>query len=93
MPFTPQSVLEAGERIVTLQRAFACREGISKKDDTLPKRLVTPLPDGGAAGKAADLAYQLKEYYTLRQWDENGIPTKEKLLSLGLDEAAAELHT
>lgn len=93
MPFTPQSVLEAGERIVTLQRAFACREGITKKDDTLPKRLVTPLPDGGAAGKAADLAYQLKEYYILRQWDENGIPTKEKLLSLSLNEAAAELHS
>jgi len=92
MPFTGQSVLQAGDRIVTLQRAFACREGTSKKDDTLPGRLVTPLPDGGAAGKAADLAYQLKEYYGLRQWDENGIPTKEKLLSLGLKEAAEDLH-
>ncbi len=92
MSFTAQSVVQTGERIVTLQRAFACREGVSRKDDTLPKRLVTPLPDGGAAGKAADLEYQLNEYYTLRQWDDNGTPTKEKLLSLGLEEAARDLH-
>jgi aldehyde:ferredoxin oxidoreductase len=93
IPQTPQSVLLAGERIINPQRAFACREGISRKDDTLPKRLVTPLPDGGAAGKAADLEYQLDEYYKLRAWDENGIPTKDKLLWLSLDQAAADLHS
>jgi len=92
MPHNAYTVLQAGERITNLQRAFACREGISKKDDTLPKRLVTPLPDGGAAGKAADLEFQLKEYYQLRQWDENGIPRREKLDALGLGQAARDLH-
>jgi aldehyde:ferredoxin oxidoreductase len=75
-----------------LQRAFACREGITRKDDVLPKRLVTPLKDGGAAGKAADLEFQLNEYYKLRGWTDNGIPTREKLQSLGLNEAAKDLH-
>jgi len=87
-----QTILQAGERIINLQRAFACREGISKKDDTLPKRLVTPLPDGGAAGKAADLNYQLNEYYQLRGWDKNGIPTKERLQALGLGDVAKDLR-
>jgi aldehyde:ferredoxin oxidoreductase len=88
-----QTVLQAGERVINLQRAFACREGISRKDDTLPKRLLTPLPDGGAAGKAADLEYQLNEYYQLRGWDDNGIPTRERLELLGLSEVADDLHS
>ena len=88
-----QSIVKAGERITNLQRAFACREGISRKDDTLPKRLVTPLPDGGAAGKAADLENHLNEYYPLRGWTDNGIPTREKLEELGLNRAADDLHS
>lgn len=93
MQFTTQSVLEAGERILNLQRAFACREGFSRKEDMLPKRLVTPLSDGGSAGKAADLEYQLDEYYQVRGWTENGIPTKEKLQALGLNKAAEDVST
>ena len=91
MPHSADTVLKAGERIVNLQRAFSCREGLDRKDDILPKRLVTPLPDGGAAGKAADLEYQLNEYYQVRGWAENGIPTREKLVSLGLSQAADDL--
>ena len=85
--------LKIGERTVCMQRAFNAREGFTRKDDTLPKRLVSPLADGGAAGKAADLEYQLNEYYELRQWDKNGIPKREKLEALGLTEAAKDLHT
>ena len=35
----------------------------------------------------------MNEYYELRQWDENGIPKKEKLEALGLSGAAKDLHT
>jgi len=91
-PHNVQTILQAGERIINLQRAFACREGIRRKDDTLPKRLVTALPDGGAAGKAADLKYQLNEYYQLRGWDDKGIPTRERLQALGLSKVADDLH-
>lgn len=85
------TILQAGERIINLQRAFACREGISRKDDTLPLRLVTPLPDGGAAGKAADLEFQLNEYYQLRGWNDDGIPTQERLDWLGLGEIGQDI--
>ena len=87
-----QTILQAGERIINLQRAFACREGVSRKDDKLPKRLLTPLPDGGSAGKAADLEYQLNEYYNLRGWDENGLPTSGRLQMLGLADVAKDIQ-
>jgi aldehyde:ferredoxin oxidoreductase len=83
--YDSNAIKQAGSRIINLQRAFACREGITRKDDRLPKRLLTPVAEGGSAGKAPDLEFQLNEYYQLRQWDEKGIPTPEKLKSLGLD--------
>jgi len=89
--YDSNAIQQAGSRIINLQRAFACREGISRKDDTLPKRLLTPVAEGGSAGKAPDLEFQLNEYYQIREWDENGIPTPEKLRSLGLDSAADDL--
>jgi aldehyde:ferredoxin oxidoreductase len=92
-PHNAQTILQAGERIINLQRAFACREGITRKDDTLPKRLITALPAGGAAGKAADLEYQLNEYYQLRGWDDKGIPTRQRLEFLGLGGVADDLHS
>ena len=91
LSYDSNAILQAGSRIINLQRAFACREGISRKDDTLPKRLLTPVAEGGSAGKAPDLEYQLNEYYQIREWDDNGIPTPEKLRSLGLDSAADDL--
>ena len=86
------TILQAGERIVNIQRAFACREGFSRKDDILPERLISPLPDGGAAGKAADLEFQLDDYYALRGWTPDGIPTRERLTILGLADVADSLN-
>jgi len=89
-PHSRDTILQVGERILNLQRAFACREGFSRKEDTLPKRLLTPLPDGGAAGKAADLNFQLDEYYQLRGWSDRGIPSEETLQALGLGDIAGD---
>jgi len=74
-----------GERIVTLARLFNIREGFGKKDDTLPMRsLKTPLPEGPAKGQVVHLEPMLTEYYKARGWDENGVPTSEKLKELKL---------
>jgi aldehyde:ferredoxin oxidoreductase len=77
-----------GERIVNLQRMFNVREGITRKDDTQPRRLLeekSPSP-GRAFGHVVYLKPMLDEYYQLRKWDiETGIPTKEKLRELDLD--------
>jgi len=78
---------QAGERIFNLARAFNVREGLRRKDDTLPARLLEePLPDGPAAGLTVDLVPLLDAYYDYRGRDtQTGIPTVEKLRELGLD--------
>ncbi|MHA1332174.1 MAG: aldehyde ferredoxin oxidoreductase C-terminal domain-containing protein, partial [Candidatus Hodarchaeales archaeon] len=76
----------AGERIYNLQRLFNIREGITRKDDTLPKRLLEePLPEGPAEGHVIDLEPLLDLYYEYRGWDHNGKPTLETLSRLNLD--------
>jgi len=60
--------------------------GFTKDDDTLPKRLLeVPLTEGGPKGQVCRLEDMLPEYYELRGWDKEGIPTAEKLLALKLD--------
>lgn len=87
--YTVEEYLKCGERIWNLIRVFNCREGVSRKDDTLPPRIFEdPLPDEAAKGvllTREDFNKMLDEYYMLRGWDMNGIPTKEKLRELGLD--------
>jgi aldehyde:ferredoxin oxidoreductase len=85
--YTEKSLLEAGERIFNLERMFLLQAGFSRDDDTLPKRMLEePLPDGPARGHVVELDQMLPEFYRLRGWDENGVPTPEKLKSLGLSE-------
>src|SRR3990172_2838052 len=77
--------MRTGERIFNLKRLYNQRCGVTRADDTIPKRLRTePRPDGGAAGYLPDLEGQLEEYYRYRGWDEQGIPTAAKLVELGM---------
>jgi aldehyde:ferredoxin oxidoreductase len=78
-----------GERIVNLERAFNCREGVSRKDDTLPWRVQhEPIPDGPSRGMHCppdELHRMLDEYYDLRGWTRDGVPTADRLTALGLE--------
>jgi aldehyde:ferredoxin oxidoreductase len=69
-----------------------CREGIRRKDDRLIGKWATEaIPNGPFKGERIDPEKwegMLDDYYRLRGWDENGIPTREKLKSLGLDDIA-----
>lgn len=77
--------VRVGERIWNLERLFNQRAGFSRKDDTLPRRMLTePMPAGPAAGKTVPLDEMLKEYYRIRGWDAEGRPTKQKLAALEL---------
>lgn len=89
----PDEVLRIGERIVNLERAINIREGLTRKDDSLPERhLKTPLPDGPAKGQTVDLEPMLDRYYELRGWDKyTGVPNREKLEELGLRDVADDL--
>ncbi|MBI1986782.1 MAG: aldehyde ferredoxin oxidoreductase family protein [Nitrospinae bacterium] len=90
--YSSQEILQIGERISNLQRAFNLRCGITGTDDKLPPRLLEATTEGGAAGRVPDLAYQLTEYYQLRGWTPEGIPTEEKLRELGLEGVIDDLH-
>jgi aldehyde:ferredoxin oxidoreductase len=88
--FTPKELKTIGERIYTLERMMLVKDGISRQDDTLPKRYFNePIPDGPAHGEVIshnEFDKMLEEYYRLHCWDRNGVPRKESLKKLGLDE-------
>lgn len=89
--FTVDSYLEIGERLYNLKRMYNVREGISRKDDTIPLRIATlAREDGGAAGKVPPLGIMLHEYYEYRGWDEFGIPKPDTLARLGLAEVVRQ---
>ena len=90
-------LLKAGERIINLERMYNIREGPDRKDDNLPDRFlkepatVYKLKDKRLTDEPlqenllVDLDPMLDRYYELRGWDNNGIPTEEKLKELGLN--------
>jgi aldehyde:ferredoxin oxidoreductase len=82
-----EKLTEIAERQVTLKRLFNAREGISRKDDTLPSRFLDePMPEGPGKGQIVDLDPMLDDYYRLRGWDlETGLPTKETKHRLSLE--------
>jgi aldehyde:ferredoxin oxidoreductase len=92
---TIEEYMQAGERAINLTRAFNAREGLSRKDDTLPKRMMEPLPDGAFAGKPFGqdiLDTMLDSYYELRGWNKKtGLPTRDRLQAIGLNDVANEL--
>lgn len=96
LEFTPDDVMQVGERVNNLARAFNVREGFSREEDTLPERIMTePLKGGAAKGhyiSREDLNQMLDEYYEARGWEvETGAPTKDKLKELGLEYVAEEI--
>ncbi|MBV8324266.1 MAG: hypothetical protein JO049_26775, partial [Hyphomicrobiales bacterium] len=83
--YSPDEFLKCGDRIWNLERLFNLKAGLSAKDDTLPPRLLKePIKTGASKGKVNLLPQMLPEYYRLRGWDANGVPTQEKLQELGL---------
>jgi aldehyde:ferredoxin oxidoreductase len=79
------AIAEVSERITTLQRLINVRFGVSRKDDNLPQKMLKPQPSGASAGKAPQpFEEALTEYYQIRGWNQNGVPTKEKLQELRL---------
>ncbi len=92
--WTNEKLIETGERIWNLERLFNLQSGLTKADDTLPPRLLeTPAPAGVAKGRVAELDIMLPEYYALRGWTQDGVPTADTLSRLGLNDGqTAEAH-
>lgn len=88
---TPEELALAGERINTIARLINVREGLSRKDDTLPWKVMNePIPDDGPVKGAVvtqdELDLLLDDYYETRGWTLEGIPTTKKLQQLGMEE-------
>ncbi len=84
--WTAENLLEAGERIWNMERDFNMAAGLTGKDDTLPERLTKDIAanSGPAKGRFNELDKMLPEYYALRGWTEEGVPTPETRQRLGL---------
>ncbi len=83
--WTVERLLEIGERVWNLERLFNLRAGLTAADDSLPKRLLeVPAPSGTAKGQVAELDIMLPEYYQLRGWTPEGVPSSETLDRLQL---------
>ena len=84
-----EELAQVGERVWNLGRLFNVREGFVRADDNVPKVwLEKPFTKGLSAGKIIGVERfneVLGEYYSLRGWDENGVPTEAKLSELGID--------
>jgi aldehyde:ferredoxin oxidoreductase len=88
---TPQELSVAGERINTIAKLINVREGLSRKDDTLPWKVLNhPITDEGPTKGAIvtqdELDLLLDDYYQARGWNVEGVPTKAKLHELGMQD-------
>ena len=82
-----RSLRRAGERICNLERLFNLREGFTRRDDTLPKRLLKEAIMGKDGHlHTVDIERLLDDYYAARGWDGEGVPLPETLERLGLSE-------
>jgi aldehyde:ferredoxin oxidoreductase len=87
-----EEFMRTGERIYNLKRLYNVREGMSRKDDVLPSRMLTRRRvEGGSPDNLPPLGELLAQYYSHREWDEMGMPKQEKLKKLGLEQEATSL--
>ncbi len=83
--WTPEKLVEVGERIWNLEREFNLKAGITAADDTLPKRFFTEGANTGPAkGKKSGVKEMMPEYYQLRGWSAEGTINPDTRKRLGL---------
>jgi len=89
---TSADLMEGGDRLYNLKRAYNVLMGISSDRDMMPKRILEILRPGKPISEGKRLFLDMRrDYYEFRGWDEKGIPKREKLISLGLEEAAEKI--
>jgi len=94
--YSKDDLFKISERVWTLTRAFWAREveDFGRKYDLPPERVYEPVPAGVTKGMhlvKEKINQCLDEYYKLRGWNSNGIPTEEKLKEVDLGYVAEDL--
>ena len=84
-----------GERIADIRHAFNLREGLNPLRFEVPGRIIgnPPQTQGNVRGVSVDIDTQVREYCAAMEWDPvTAVPSKARLLALGLEEVARDLH-
>ena len=85
LKYSTNDLIKTGERVWNLERLYNLREGFTRKEDTLPPRMLNEaVADGPSKGWVSKLEPMLNEYYRARGWDDQGVPKAKKLAELGL---------
>jgi aldehyde:ferredoxin oxidoreductase len=95
IPYSWADMEHVAEREFNLTRAFSIRENpdYGRQYDMPPARVYTEVtpgigPSAGTISSLEAIDYLLDDYYSLRGWTSNGIPTGAKLQALGLADVA-----
>lgn len=84
--YTVTDLMRIGEKFFNMKRLYNTRLGVSRKDDTISSRILSWSRKGGGADRMLPhLEKMLGEYYELRGWSEEGIPTAERVKELGIE--------
>jgi aldehyde:ferredoxin oxidoreductase len=82
-------LMRAGDRRMTMFRAFNAREGFTIADDIMPPKAFQPIQNGPEEGTRLDPEEHreaVEAYYAISGWDPgSGWPTRGKLNELGLE--------
>jgi aldehyde:ferredoxin oxidoreductase len=84
-----------GERVANIRHAFNLREGQNPIQFEVPKRLLgdPPQTEGNVRNITVDIDTQVRDLCEVMDWDPvTAVPSKERLLALGLTEVASDLH-
>jgi aldehyde:ferredoxin oxidoreductase len=94
-PVSLYELMKVGERRLNMLRVFNTREGFDRTQDSLPKKFFKPLggtgPTAGVAIDPQELEKSKDLYYAIVGWSEQGLPTKAKMVDLGIEWAAEYL--
>jgi aldehyde:ferredoxin oxidoreductase len=97
IPMDKTQAMTLGRKICVMERSFNAREGATRKDDILPKRMMTE-PLEGSRGEVninspEVMNPMLDGYYEMHGWDiKTGRPTRKVLEELDLSPWADELE-
>lgn len=96
VPFDKHQLMLGGQRIVNIERCFNAREGATRKDDSLPWRMMNEkVPTGPNKGMITDqemLDGLLDDYYSLHGWDSaSAVPRYETIEKLGIEDVCGDI--
>jgi aldehyde:ferredoxin oxidoreductase len=80
-----KQMLQTGKRIHLLERHLNTLEGIDKKADTLPARLLNEGRTSDKKQHVVPLDKMLRSYYRIKGYDKNGIPKKSVLKNVEIE--------